>query len=745
MATTFRLESQKVTNGRYMYLTCTQTKDIAANKSTISWTLTVTGGSTANYIETGPTTVKIAGQTVYNKSSITHYYDKTFPAAKGSVSGQLSTPITHNQDGTADPIECSIKTSIYDGSTGRRTEETRTGTWTLDRIPRQAQFTTPTANFNDLEDPIIYFENPAGELAEIHVAIFLADDTVISGWKSITPTHTSHKFNMSEIQSALLANTPRPGNTGNTISVGFFLKTLINGVEIGIAKDWAYFTIVDPYPTLNPVLSDSNAKTCALTGALYNSYETFVRHHSKPSFKFNAAAQKGARLTSQTVTNSNYKFTSNSETSAEGTLTTITSSIFQFEVQDNRGNKSTPVIINVDDNANYRYVPYVHLTCNPVQTRPNGLGQFVFEVGGTCFNGEFGKINGVSSSNSLTVEYSYKASDETEYGEWQSMSVSSSGNSYTAKSPEIQLDYQKTYLFRARANDLLETLTENDIGSLSVTAKPTFDWSESDFNFNVPVSAPYITLQNADIDLDGYITAVHVGAQSGGFELLEVFGPMYDKFGEMITNGLAEYGGSDEQIDPNTTSSHIILTNHANGPMGEGTFYYIVTIWYGGKSESAYRAQYGIPYNKNGSMYHRFFNGTWSDWRRHFNADELDDYVVERGSTDIWVWEKWNSGKAVCWGKKNFGTKAVTVAWGSVYVISDSAVMSADFPSGLFIDTPYYINASFLWGGDFDAAIIKSYKVQPSKDNTGAYNLQRGRSATLSNTTLGFHAIGKWK
>lgn len=739
MATTFRLESQKVTNGRYMYLTCTQTKDIAANKSTISWTLTVTGGSTANYIETGPTTVKIAGQTVYNKSSITHYYDKTFPAAKGSVDSSTygTVEITHDQTGAADPIECSIKTSIYDGSTGRRTEETRTGTWTLDRIPRQAQFTTPTANFNDLEDPIIYFENPAGELAEIHVAIFLADDTVISGWKSITPTHTSHKFNMSEIRSALLANTPRPGTTGNTISVGFFLKTLIDGAEIGTAQDWAYFTITDPNPTFSPEVEDSYDKTFALTG----NRKTFVQYHSKPTFKFNAVAQKGSRLTSQTVTNSTHKFTSNSESSAVCTFSATNGSVFRFEVQDSRGNKANPVTINLANNSGYRYVPYVHLTCNPVQTRPNGLGQFVFEVSGACFDDSFGE-----EDNVLHVEYSYKASDETEYGEWQSMSVSSSGNSYTAKSPEIQLDYQKTYVFRTRANDLLETLTENDIGSLSVTAKPTFDWSESDFNFNVPVSAPYITLQNADIDPNGYMTAVHVGAQSGGFELLEVFGPMYDKFGEMITNGLAEYGGSDEQIDPNTTSSHIILTNHANGPMGEGTFYYIVTIWYGGKSESAYRAQYGIPYNKNGSMYHRFFNGTWTDWRRHFNADELGDYVVERGSTDMWVWEKWSSGKAVCWGKKNFGTKAVTVKWGTaVYEISDSAVMSADFPSGLFVDTPYYTNASLLYGGDFDAVIVKSRKASPSKDNTGAYNILRGASGTLSNTTLGFYAIGRWK
>ena len=31
-------------------------------------------------------------------------------------------------------------------------------------------------------------------------------------------------------------------------------------------------------------------------------------------------------------------------------------------------------------------------------------------------------------------------------------------------------------------------------------------------------------------------------------------------------------------------------------------------------------------------------------------TDMSVDYIVERGTTDIWTWEKWNSGKAVCWG-----------------------------------------------------------------------------------------------
>ena len=33
-----------------------------------------------------------------------------------------------------------------------------------------------------------------------------------------------------------------------------------------------------------------------------------------------------------------------------------------------------------------------------------------------------------------------------------------------------------------------------------------------------------------------------------------------------------------------------------------------------------------------------------------FNSADMADYIVERGTEGIWYWEKWASGKAVCYG-----------------------------------------------------------------------------------------------
>lgn len=98
--------------GRYMYLTVTETTvDKKNNKSVLSWTLTVTGGS-VNYYSTGPTTVKINGTQVYYKAR-TEWDERVFPAAKGSVSGTIE--VQHDTNGSK-TIPIVLQTAVYYGS-----------------------------------------------------------------------------------------------------------------------------------------------------------------------------------------------------------------------------------------------------------------------------------------------------------------------------------------------------------------------------------------------------------------------------------------------------------------------------------------------------------------------------------------------------------------------------------------------------------------------------------------------------
>lgn len=94
---------------------------------------------------------------------------------------------------------------------------------------------------------------------------------------------------------------------------------------------------------------------------------------------------------------------------------------------------------------------------------------------------------------------------------------------------------------------------------------------------------------------------------------------MYDKFGMQIRNGLAKHESSG--IDPNTTLEELIVTDR-NTPIS-GSYMYIQTVFYNTKSTSTNRAQIAIPYNGKGSMYYRYYSGSWSSWARSVTDEEI--------------------------------------------------------------------------------------------------------------------------
>lgn len=132
MATTFTTKDTTYgsNGGRYLYLTINETTNAKTNKSTLSWKLTVTGGS-SNYYSTGATTVKINGTTVYSKAR-TEWDTYEFPAAKGSTSGTLE--VAHNADGSKS-ITVEFKTVVYYGEWAIQDYG---GTMTLTKIDRAA-------------------------------------------------------------------------------------------------------------------------------------------------------------------------------------------------------------------------------------------------------------------------------------------------------------------------------------------------------------------------------------------------------------------------------------------------------------------------------------------------------------------------------------------------------------------------------------------------------------------------------
>ena len=95
-------------DGRYLQLDITESVNVINNTSTLTWTLTSTGGS-STYYTIDATTVTINGTQVYYKAR-TAWDSKVFPAKKGSTSGTIT--VAHNSDGKK-TITVGFSTRVY--------------------------------------------------------------------------------------------------------------------------------------------------------------------------------------------------------------------------------------------------------------------------------------------------------------------------------------------------------------------------------------------------------------------------------------------------------------------------------------------------------------------------------------------------------------------------------------------------------------------------------------------------------
>lgn len=442
MATTFTLTSNSY-DGRYLTLTCTQTANASNNTSTINWTLTVAGGN-SNYYSTGPTTVTIGGTKVYEKARVS-YTTQTFPAAKGSTSGSLT--VNHNSDGSKS-LAVSLSTAIYNTAI-----DTKSGTWTLDSNGRTSTATVSSAYIGDWANCVISAANTS-YTHDVSFTCLNKSTTIGTGLRG-----GSHTFSIPTSYYDVFGTRERATATGTC-------KTYSGSTLIGTTT----FTFIiyaqtgsDAAPTLVVEAYDTNETTINLTG----DETVIIPDYSDIYYRVSATAKNGATISSYRVTNG-----STVKASASGTFYGATSKTVTFQVTDSRGNVAQEVI----ELDSVRYVP---LTCNLKTTNLSMGGNIDITISGNYFNGDFGYY-----FNTLSVYYRYKK-DTGSYGNWTAISATRSGNTYTATQSLTGLDPEATYTFQARAVDKLSDTTS---GGNNVQNKPVFDWSDMDFNFNVPVN-----------------------------------------------------------------------------------------------------------------------------------------------------------------------------------------------------------------------------------------------------------------
>jgi hypothetical protein len=424
-----------------------------ANTSTVTATLKLQ----RNALNT--TTGTFKGTFTVGGTSETISWYGSLPSKTWVTIKTITVTVNHNSSGAGScylyanikgPVTTTMENTYVSGST----------TVDLDQIARQAVMTSAT-NFSDEENPTITYTNPlGGAIPSLQAGISLTKSSAdVIAYHDVDKTAGTDTIELTENErNTLLAAVTQ----GKSRTVWIYLRTRI-GETYFYSPMSKTFTIVDPNPTISPTIKDSNSTTIGLTG---NSSK-LVRYYSNAQITIGGAAVKQATVESQKVT------CGSKSLNGDGTINAIESKNFVFTVTDSRGNTTKKTVTPSS------FVEYVKLTCDIANNIPDMDGNMTVRVKGNYFNGSFG-----SKSNTLTVYYRYKAAGGS-YTSWAVMTVTKSGNTYSATADVSGLDSQTNYIFQAQAVDALATVNSAE---KPAKATPIFDWGENDFNFNVPVT-----------------------------------------------------------------------------------------------------------------------------------------------------------------------------------------------------------------------------------------------------------------
>ena len=440
-------KSDTTSNQFYLELTLKENSISQTNNtSSISYTLKLYSGSWDFSLYKIGHSIKLAEKTVSSvKRANANQYSIGTNSSITIASG--TTTISHNSDGSKNmSVAFSIDMAKDSWTPGKISVSGKS--MALTTIPRASTVSCSTANIGS--NATITINRASSSFTHTLSYTFGSlDGTIVTKTNKTSVAWT--------IPTTFYAEIPNSKSGTGTITC----DTYNGSTKIGTKTCTFTATVSESAskPTLSPTVVDNNSTTIALTG----DNTKFIKYYSNAAVTTGAEARNSATLKSQKITCG-----SKSISSASGTINKVESGSFKFSATDSRGYTTSQTITKT-------LINYVKLTCDLQKSTPDISGNFTLTVKGNYFNGSFGATN-----NTLTIQYRYKENGGT-YSNWETINATLSGNTYTATNNLTGLDYQKTYVFQARATDKLATKTT---GEMSIKSLPIFDWGKNDFKVN---------------------------------------------------------------------------------------------------------------------------------------------------------------------------------------------------------------------------------------------------------------------
>lgn len=412
--------------------------------TTASSTITVTAADNAS----------ATGSTSASMSSSTDGSVKTFTAAPNPP----SITVTHSDAIGAKSVNISISSKIFVNprSNGNKQETITGSSSTTAASGTYAPASSVTCSTADIGSaPTIQISRNSTSFTHTLTYEFgslsgtiatKTSDTIITSWKFPTSFYTQ---------------IPNAKSGTGTITCKTYSGDTLLGTKTSSFTATTNESLCKP--TLSPTVEDSNSIAIGVTG----NKNTLIIYFSDAAITIGAAARNSATLVSQKVTCG-----SKSITTSSGTIEDVESGTFTFVATDSRGYSTTQTITK-------DIINYINPTCNLNISNPTTDGNLSFTITGNYYNGSFGAVN-----NTLSVSYKYKAGSGNYSDNIEVTNITLNNNTYTANISLTGLDYKETYTFQAFTIDKIKSANSAE---RVIKTTPVFSWSNSDFEFNVPV------------------------------------------------------------------------------------------------------------------------------------------------------------------------------------------------------------------------------------------------------------------
>lgn len=116
----------------------------------------------------------------------------------------------------------------------------------------------------------------------------------------------------------------------------------------------------------------------------------------------------------------------------------------------------------------------------------------------------------------------------------------------------------------------------------------------------------------------------------------------------------------------------------------------------------------------------------------------IADYIVEQGTKGIWIYRKWASGIAECWGVSDAVTQTTDFDWN--VLTSNAATEIIEYPF-TFKNPPVVSPSVHTKSGNF--WLVTYY--DGTTTHTPAYQIARGANQATVTFKIGYHVFGQWK